>query len=186
MLRSLLLIPFRMAIGFHLPVTQPRVFWAIICQLLGILTLLFMQFQSFWTIAVLRNIVSLLFALTLWQLRRARSFAWWSILDMLIVTSFVLSLSTRTFARCHRFFKKDTGSLLGTSNLDTTMLVFWAWFGIFWAWFGLFIITLMIHLWQRNTMDLQYKRWYKNYYKNDFQTSRFHLEMINTDINIDN
>ena len=37
---------------------------------------------------------------------------------MLIVTSFVLSLSTRTFARCHRFFKKDTGSLPGTSNLD--------------------------------------------------------------------
>ena len=27
-------------------------------------------------------------------------------------------------ARCHRFFKKDTGSLPGTSNLDTTMLIF--------------------------------------------------------------
>ena len=33
--------------------------------LIGILTLLFMQFQSFWTMAVLRSIVSLLFALTL-------------------------------------------------------------------------------------------------------------------------
>ena len=36
---------------------------------------------------------------------------------------FVLSLTTRTFARCHRFFKEGTGSLSGTSNLDTTMLI---------------------------------------------------------------
>ena len=40
-----------------------------------------------------------------------------------VVTSFVLSLRARTFARCHRFFKKDTGSLPGTSNLDTTILI---------------------------------------------------------------
>ena len=41
-----------------------------------------------------------------------------------IVTLFVLSLSTKTFARCHRFFKKGTGSLHGTSNLGITMLIF--------------------------------------------------------------
>ena len=45
---------------------------------------------------------------------------------MFIVTSFVLStfLSTRTFARFHRPFKKGNGSLPGTSNLDITILIF--------------------------------------------------------------
>ena len=138
MLRSLLLIRFRMAIGFLLPVTQPRVFWAIICQLLGILTLLFMQFQSFWTMAVLRNSEPLFCVnpLTVAEGKKLRL-----VIDLRHVNCRLvrLSLSTRSFALCHRFFKKGTGSLPGTSNLDTSMLiVFWAWFGIFWAWFGMF------------------------------------------------
>ena len=45
-------------------------------------------------------------------------------LRQLIVTLFVLSLRSKTFARCRRFFKKGTGSLHGTSNLGITMLIF--------------------------------------------------------------
>ena len=77
--------------------------------------------SELWTITVLRSIVSLLFALI--PVVEGKKLC--LVIDRRhVVTSFVLSSSTRTFARCHRFFKKDTGSLPGTSKLDITILIF--------------------------------------------------------------